>query len=146
MRLAEKAFLLNILDQVWKEHLLALDHMRMGIHLRGYAQRDPFNEYGREAFELFNDMLDRLRWDVTRLLLTREFRMPSPEEMLARMHAQMRFEHPDPGSVGAFGGALGAPPVAFDPKDPSTWTGVSRNAPCPCGSGKRYKSCHGKVD
>src|SRR5262249_13938351 len=155
MRMAEKSLLLQLLDQAWKEHLLALDHLRQGIGLRAYGQRDPLNEYKREAFELFSEMLARLRESVVSVLAHLELRIQTPEEELfAREAGRMQEAHEE----AAF--ADGAPPGgegdvavlnrprrnatgAADPSAPETWGKVSRNAPCPCGSGKKYKHCHG---
>jgi preprotein translocase subunit SecA len=162
MRQVEKSLLLQVFDQVWKEHLLALDHLRQGIGLRAYAQRDPLNEYKSEAFALFNALLGDLRERVTSLLLRIELRPeappPSPEGI-----GFLDMRHPDPAMAAAElemadGGtgyeqvpmAIGtaAPrPIAqgVDPNDPSTWHRTPRNAPCPCGSGKKFKVCHGRV-
>ncbi|MDW8315781.1 MAG: SEC-C metal-binding domain-containing protein, partial [Rhodovarius sp.] len=149
MRLIEKSLLLQVLDQVWKEHLLSLDHLRQGIGLRAYGQRDPLNEYKREAFVLFNAMLEELRERVTSLLMRIELRpeaLPPPPAPLR----DASMSHPAPES------ALGpqeelalAPPLprraeGVDPADPATWHRTPRNAPCPCGSGKKYKHCHGR--
>jgi len=134
MRMAEKTLLLQLLDQNWKEHLLALDHLRHGIQLRAYAQRDPLNEYKREAFEMFEAMLTRLREQVTQLLALMEIRGPDTgADSVLNVGGS-----PAPSS----GKAL---PPGIDPGDPRTWQGLPRNADCPCGSGKRYKHCHGKI-
>jgi len=125
MRMIEKSLVLQILDQTWKEHLLGLDHLRQGIGLRAYGQRDPLNEYKQEAFDMFERMLALYRERVT--------------TMLCRV--ELRFDDSEPTS------APSAPPAApqIDPADPSTWGQVQRNAPCPCGSGKKYKHCHGRL-
>jgi preprotein translocase subunit SecA len=156
MRLVEKSLLLQTLDQVWKEHLLALDHLRQGIGLRAYGQRDPLNEYKSEAFALFNAMLDELKERVTSMLTRVELNRepppppPPPPPMLER--------HPDPALGGgdavmeyadAAGGAgvITAVPMrsgSVDPQDMSTWHNSPRNALCPCGSGKKFKHCHGR--
>jgi preprotein translocase subunit SecA len=159
MRMAEKSLLLQIVDQSWKEHLLALDHLRHGIGLRAYGQRDPLNEYKREAFEMFEGMLVRVRETVTSVLSHIEIRVQRPDDAATapRPAPRMRESHPEPALVGAGaddgperGGAQAARSMptrrpALDRSDPATWTGVSRNAPCPCGSGKKYKYCHGKM-
>ncbi|MEQ9123126.1 MAG: SEC-C metal-binding domain-containing protein, partial [Alphaproteobacteria bacterium] len=168
MRFAEKSILLQLLDQVWKEHLLALDHLRQGIGLRAYAQRDPLNEYKHEAFELFEGMLGRLRTVVTGALIHLQFQAPIPEPGPATPMGAIREEHPDapppseaePDMADAAASATpsasaaerrqprqtrGAAAVEIDPNDPATWGRVSRNAMCPCGSGRKYKHCHGKV-
>jgi preprotein translocase subunit SecA len=165
MRFAEKSILLQLLDQVWKEHLLALDHLRQGIGLRAYAQRDPLNEYKHEAFELFEGMLGRLRTVVSGALLHLQIQAPIPEMGSAMQVGDMVAEHPD--AVGMSDELSNEPsagavqqesrPAAvprqtrlasagtIDPSDPSTWGRVSRNDRCPCGSGLKYKHCHGKV-
>jgi preprotein translocase subunit SecA len=141
MRMVERSILINVLDQTWKEHLLALDHLRQGIHLRGYAQRDPLNEYKREAFELFQEMATGLREQVTSLLARVELRsaaepaMPPPPIQLNAFHPDFHADNSEP---------LAAP----EPADSRAAPGgprVARNAPCPCGSGKKYKHCHGQV-
>jgi preprotein translocase subunit SecA len=168
MRRAEKAALLGVLDQSWKDHLLSLDQLRQGIHLRGYGQRDPLNEYSREAFGLFQLMLDRIREDVTRALMHSEIRLPSLEEIMARSRAAIQELHgasldSAPGAL--FGDDLlpegmalrknndGPGPRAhlrpaqnvFNQNDPATWTQTPRNSLCPCGSGRKYKHCHGQL-
>ncbi len=153
MRQAEKAAMLAHLDTLWKDHLLALDHVRQGIHLRGYGQRDPINEYAREAYELFQIMVGQLNINVTRNLLRAQVRLPSLEELIARQHAQMMQEiHAAAPSAlpesEAAALASAEPPrmvahAAFDAGNPATWVHTPRNTPCPCGSGKKYKHCHG---
>jgi preprotein translocase subunit SecA len=163
MRQVEKSLLLQVFDQVWKEHLLALDHLRQGIGLRAYGQRDPLNEYKSEAFALFNAMLVDLRERVTSLLLRIELRPdappPSPEGI-----GFLDMRHPDPAMAAAelemangSGTIYEAVPMAIgtaaprpiaegvDPDDPATWHRTPRNAPCPCGSGKKFKVCHGRA-
>jgi preprotein translocase subunit SecA len=151
IRYVEKSLLLQMFDTVWKEHLLALDHLRQGIGLRAYGQRDPLNEYKSEAFVLFNAMLDDLRERVittlSRVTLSAEPPPPPPELSMANM----RESHPD----ADFGGgavlmepvqiSVGQSLVAIDPNDPTTWRATQRNAACPCGSGKKYKHCHGRA-
>jgi len=178
MRLLERHILLEILDKQWKDHLLSLDHLRHGINLRAYAQRDPLIEYKREAFELFEEMLVQVRQEVTQILSHIEVRMN--EESLQQKAEEepeqvaMRETREDPALVGAgatpaptgmaqAGGlpsgepeprqaparqpVRNAPPagIKMDPKDSTTWGKVPRNAPCPCGSGKKYKHCHGQA-
>ncbi|TCH98811.1 preprotein translocase subunit SecA [Roseococcus sp. SYP-B2431] len=156
MRMVEKSLLLQIFDQVWKEHLLQLDHLRQGIGLRAYGQRDPLNEYKREAFALFNNMLEDLRERTTSLLLRLELQpnapLPQPEPIRVTDMRQaplpaedyaMEPPNLDYGAAAQAGDTrLLAPEV--DPNDPSTWAASPRNAPCPCGSGKKYKHCHGR--
>ncbi|MFD2234297.1 preprotein translocase subunit SecA [Phaeospirillum tilakii] len=137
MRMVEKSLLLQILDQVWKDHLLQLDHLRQGISLRAYGQRDPLNEYKREAFNLFEAALDDLREKVTSVLAHVELRVGDPDlgPALTPAAPQAQESHPEPVSAIA--------PVQIDPNDPASWGAVSRNAPCPCGSGRKFKHCHG---
>jgi preprotein translocase subunit SecA len=160
MRMVEKSLLLQVFDQVWKEHLLALDHLRQGIGLRAYGQRDPLNEYKREAFALFNNMLGELRERVTGLLMRVELRPEAPPPMPEPVRV-LDMRHPDPAMAGAElepamanggDGSVWAPAPAqprvaeaVDPADPSTWHRTPRNAACPCGSGRKYKHCHGRV-
>ena len=146
----EKSILLQTLDHVWKEHLLALDYLRQGIGLRGYGQRDPLNEYKREAFAMFSSMLDELKERVTSMVshVVLPEAPPPPVEM--------QESHPLPGHMG--GDLALADPVIHemdrvrpyreddvDPARPETWGATPRNSACPCGSGKKYKYCHGKV-
>jgi preprotein translocase subunit SecA len=162
MRFIEKSLLIQTLDAVWKEHLYALDHLRQGIGLRAYGQRDPLNEYKSEAFALFNAMLDELKERVTALLARVEL---APEPIRPPPPMQFMETHPQPLSAfagepemvleGAGGASLGTGSMALasqpmrsdviDPNDPSTWRNTSRNAPCPCGSGRKYKHCHGRL-
>ena len=154
---------MQIFDQSWKEHLLHLDHLRQGIGLRAYGQKDPLNEYKREAFNLFEDLLSGMREQVVTLLSTLQIRMEPPP--MPEMPAEMREVHEDPTLAAALsqdpaydpadpdGGGVATlqrPRQAVakgpaDPNDPATWGKVSRNAACPCGSGKKFKHCHGRV-
>ena len=152
MRNAEKAVLMQMLDQIWKDHLLQLDHLRQGIGLRAYAQKDPLNEYKQEAFTLFDTMLVRLRASVTATLVNLEFQ-PSPPtgDPQATDWREVR-EEPESAFAGGEtqadsrpASARPAPGAVIDPNDPSTWGKVARNAPCPCGSGRKYKHCHGRL-
>ena len=154
MRMVEKSLLLQLLDQNWKEHLLTLDHLRQGIGLRAYAQRDPLNEYKREAFDLFEEMLEGLRDRVTTVLAFVQFEAEPEPDAFARLQQQMTETRTDPALQGSADNSEGASDNAtvtnrqaqgaLNPDDPSTWGRVPRNAPCPCGSGKKYKHCHGK--
>ncbi len=153
MRQVEKAVLLQTLDHHWREHLMMLDFLRQAVGLRGYAQRDPLNEYKSEAFELFESLLVRLREDVTRQLMSAQFVTEAPRIEETPL-PEMRAHHLDPLTgedelVGADPAShrpvRNDPGVALDPRDPSTWGKVSRNAPCPCGSGKKFKHCHGAL-
>jgi preprotein translocase subunit SecA len=160
MNFVEKSILLQTLDQVWKEHLLALDHLRQGIGLRAYGQKDPLNEYKKEAFALFNGLLDDLKERVTQLLahvvIGGEPQQPGMVPAPPPPPPQVMFEnHPEPQQlVGADAtpGPAAVPVNAspyraeeIDPQRPETWGATPRNAACPCGSGKKYKYCHGKV-
>ena len=141
-RMAEKSILLQVIDQQWKEHLLALDHLRQGINLRAYAQRDPLNEYKREAFNLFDEMLERVRHTITGALSNLEIQLDN-EEMSNQPNPaedyQAREVSKGPKRLS------NTVSQGIDPDDPSTWGKVPRNAPCPCGSGRKYKHCHGKL-
>jgi preprotein translocase subunit SecA len=155
MRMIEKSLVLQILDQTWKEHLQQLDFLRQAVGLRAYAQKDPLNEYKAEAFDLFDGMLNKMRETVTGALAHMEFQISDPENDLALEGPDedtMIAEHPDAGSMGdaaaeSSGGVSVASRKAVDvnPEDPTTWGRVRRNASCPCGSGKKYKHCHGTV-
>ncbi|MBT5414590.1 MAG: preprotein translocase subunit SecA [Rhodospirillaceae bacterium] len=166
MRMVEKSLLLQLVDQTWKDHLLSLDHLRQGINLRAYGQRDPLNEYKREAFNLFEELLVRLRERITEVLAHVELRPAAaadPDDLLPRRRTlPMQEGRGDPALAAAGGGpapgempdgAAAARPqpvqrraaAEIDPADPGTWGKVPRNTSCPCGSGKKYKHCHGKV-
>ena len=138
----ERNVMLQSLDMHWREHLAALDHLRQGIHLRGYAQKNPKQEYKREAFELFEGLLDIVRKDVTRLLMTVQVRTESQLEEAEHQPEVENVEYHHSSYEEALGdGDAGAPrqPQRVGPK-------VGRNDPCPCGSGKKYKHCHGKLN
>ena len=176
MRSAERAILLQTVDHEWQLHLFALDHVRQAIGLRAMAQRDPLNEYSREAFILFNAMMAEVRRQATMLTVKTELALPTPEEIAAREAERKRLadqlvlrhaasptsgEDSLPADLPAdmppgmrddrMRSAPQAAPAmarrpAFDQNDPGTWQyHVPRNAPCPCGSGKKYKQCHGAV-
>ncbi|MCF6196551.1 MAG: preprotein translocase subunit SecA, partial [Emcibacter sp.] len=139
MRQVERSLLLQAIDRYWKEHLAQLDHLRQVIQLRAYGQRDPLNEYKTEAFAMFENMLEETRDNVVMLLahieIQTEQQVPDlPEPDLSSLNVS----HIDPTT-----GENDA--TALDPNDPSTWGNISRNAQCPCGSGEKYKHCHGKV-
>ena len=143
MRFAEKSILLQLLDQQWKDHLLNLDHLRQGIWLRAHGQRDPLNEYKREAFEMFEGMLTRVRESVTVVLAHIEVRLgPPPGEQAPppQPAPQPRMRESRPSPAMALAGAADAFAPAKD-----DFGKVPRNAPCPCGSGKKFKYCHGRV-
>jgi preprotein translocase subunit SecA len=149
----EKAIMLQVLDNLWREHLAAMDYLRQGIHLRGYAQKDPKQEYKREAFTMFDDMLARFKHEVITMLA--RVRVQSEQEVQAieeerRKPREMQFQHAEAASAvaepaeaprtleAASEQAKAAPMVRDQPK-------VGRNDPCPCGSGKKYKQCHGAL-
>ena len=148
MRSIEKQVLLQTIDAKWREHLLTLEHLRSVIGFRGYAQRDPLNEYKTEAFQLFEGMLDGLRADVSKKLaqirpISDEERQAMVEQLLAQQRARQRTvaaAQPQPVTEPA---AAGQPDAGFVEDDPSTWGSPGRNDPCPCGSGKKFKHCHG---
>ncbi|NKB19169.1 MAG: preprotein translocase subunit SecA [Alphaproteobacteria bacterium] len=182
MRLAEKSVLLQVLDQIWKEHLLALDHLRQGIGLRAYAQKDPLNEYKHEAFDLFDQMLAMLRETVTQVLCHMEISDDDPAGLMDYEMGDMEESRLDPAFSEDAGMAavtdeihpaaqvqsMMQGPTVFpantdpadvppgwrlheplgrwiDPEEPESWGKVPRNAACPCGSGKKFKICHGRV-
>ncbi|MCR9212980.1 MAG: preprotein translocase subunit SecA [Proteobacteria bacterium] len=143
MRMVEKSILLQILDQSWKEHLLQLDQLRQGVSLRAYAQKDPLNEYKTEAFNMFQLMLDQLRESVTTYLS--HVQLQNPTEQLRREEpdeSEMQATHIDP-VTGENEFETADAGIRAD--DPASWGKVPRNAPCPCGSGKKYKQCHGRL-
>ena len=161
MRQAEKAILLHVLDTNWREHLQQLDHLQSVVGLRGYGQRDPVNEFKTEAFALFETLLNTLRRDVVQMLTRAQFR--SPEEMVPeRPDIPMTEMHENPLTGENEMEDRRLNPIAqesaghstlrgrrssqeINPNDPSSWGRVSRNAPCPCGSGRKYKHCHGTI-
>ena len=147
MRNIEKQLLLQAIDTKWRDHLLTLEHLRSVVGFRSYAQRDPLNEYKNEAFQLFETMLDSLRQDVTQKLgqiqpMSEEQRREMMQEMATRQAAMQAAatEAADEASEQAEAAAPG-----FDENDPSTWGNPGRNDPCPCGSGKKFKHCHGQI-
>ncbi|UXI67707.1 preprotein translocase subunit SecA [Tahibacter amnicola] len=152
MRALEKHVMLNTLDNCWKEHLASMDYLRQGIHLRGYAQKQPKQEFKRESFELFQSMLERIKLETTTLLA--RVRIRSDEEMRAEEERQMRmaaqaplnFAHAETSGFASEEEVLAATAAAATP--PAELTDgpkVGRNDPCPCGSGKKYKQCHGRL-
>ena len=149
MRHLEKAVMLQVLDTQWKDHLAAMDYLRQGIHLRGYAQKNPKDEYKSEAFVLFSDMLNRIRHDVVNLLSHVQVQAQQDVEAMesqGRQPREMHFVHPtiDAGGQPEEGDdaeevvTVQKPVTRSQPK-------IGRNEPCPCGSGKKYKHCHGKL-
>jgi preprotein translocase subunit SecA len=149
----ERAIMLQSLDTHWREHLAALDHLRQGIHLRGYAQKNPTQEYKREAFELFSLMLEMIKAEVTRILITVQIR--SAEELQAveepEMPKNVQYQHAefaDAAEAAAGAEAVDEAAVMVEKEQPFVRGGqkVGRNDPCPCGSGRKYKHCHGKLN
>ena len=155
MRMLEKHVMLNVLDQNWKEHLARMDYLRQGIHLRGYAQKQPKQEYKKEAFELFSELLEKVKREVVSLLARVRIRdenevAAAEAEERARAEAaarQMQFRHPDTGGLGADEEAAAEvnPGAAGFQQAIAAMPKIGRNDPCPCGSGKKYKHCHGQL-
>ena len=145
MRYVEKAILLQTLDHNWREHIVNLDHLRQYVGLRSYGQRDPLNEYKSEAFELFQALLARLRSEVVQQLMHVQISTgePPPEP---KPLPEMRESHINPLTGEDEVALLDAPPaIPFDPNNPASWGRTQRNAPCPCGSGRKFKHCHGSL-
>jgi len=159
IRSVEKNLLLQMLDQVWKDHLLTLDHLRQGIGLRAYAQRDPLNEYKRESFNLFEEMLDTIRERLTQVMSHIELQTSPSEEspMFQRNNPEMTETRNDPAfqqegadpdpEITSMATPIRSRQASTDinPEDDTTWGRIARNAICPCGSKKKYKHCHGRV-
>jgi preprotein translocase subunit SecA len=152
LRTFEKQILLRMLDDLWKDHLSTMDHLRHGIHLRGYAQKNPKQEYKRESFTLFQELLESIKRDTIRVLSHVQVRREDPAEEEARLRREaealaerMQFQHAEtsalaqPEAAEESDVAVAAAPVRTEPK-------IGRNEPCPCGSGKKYKHCHGQVN
>jgi len=149
MRYVEKTVLLQTLDHDWREHIVNLDYLRQYIGLRGYGQRDPLNEYKSEAFELFEALLAKMRTDVVRELMHIQINVEAPPELVERSPFELQATHVDP-ITGENELAPAPTPqrlrdLPVDPNDPRTWGKVQRNAPCPCGSGRKFKHCHGAL-
>ena len=157
----ERSIMLQTIDQHWREHLSSLDYLRQGIHLRGYAQKNPKQEYKREAFELFNLMQDRIRNDVTRILMTVRVQSAEQaekvEEEVAPSYSNVQYTHADFGEAAAAAESADPESIALAVQQgPASEPGaqqpfrrfgdkIGRNDPCPCGSGKKYKQCHGRL-
>ena len=152
LRTFEKQILLRVLDDLWKDHLSTMDHLRHGIHLRGYAQKNPKQEYKRESFTLFQELLESIKRDTIRVLSHVQVRREDPAEEEARLRREaealaerMQFQHAEasalaqPEAAEEGDVAVAAAPVRTEQK-------IGRNEPCPCGSGKKYKHCHGQVN
>jgi preprotein translocase subunit SecA len=148
VHLVERHVLLSTLDNHWREHLAALDHLRQGIHLRGYAQKNPKQEYKREAFELFGNLVESVKLEVTRTLMTVELQLREQAEQVEKLQApaveNIQYQH-----AGYEEALAGAGPDAAPAAKPAPFVRhmgkIGRNDPCPCGSGKKYKHCHGKL-
>ncbi|MDW4498022.1 preprotein translocase subunit SecA [Sulfitobacter sp. D35] len=150
MRNIEKQLLLQSIDGKWREHLLTLEHLRSVVGFRGYAQRDPLNEYKNEAFQLFESMLDSLREDVTQKLaqirpMTEDEQRAMVEQIRAQQAQMQEAAERAEQKVAAEHGDTPQAETVFDENDPSTWGNPGRNEPCPCGSGKKFKHCHGRL-
>jgi preprotein translocase subunit SecA len=148
MRYVEKKFLLDFLDAHWKEHLAAMDYLRQGIHLRGYAQKNPKQEYKREAFEMFTAMLERIQHDVISHLSQVQFQMqPEPAAEVHRPAPVLHFEHAEASALaGEESEQLQEEERAAHTPFVRQGRKVGRNELCPCGSGKKYKHCHGRMN
>jgi preprotein translocase subunit SecA len=151
MRLVEKQLLLQLLDHLWREHLSNLEALRSVIGFRSYGQRDPLNEYKSESYELFEKMLNDLRVEVTGRLSHVEL-MEQPPEQASGIPEGLEEHHIDPltgedevevAQMAMSGGPVN--PADRDPQNPASWGKVGRNEACPCGSGKKFKQCHGKL-
>ena len=148
MRTFEKQVMLQVLDTLWKEHLQTMDNLRQGIHLRGYAQKNPKQEYKRESFELFQHLLNNIKTDVIKVLSHVQIQMPeemAEQEELRRLklqEQQMNFEHQSAAALTEEDGEIAQEAEPFVREGEK----VGRNSPCPCGSGKKYKQCHGKLN
>ncbi len=160
MKQVEKAVLLQTLDRLWREHIVTVDYLRQVIHLRGYGQRDPLNEYKTEGLTLFQSMVSQLKETVTGQLMRVEIQtrpmegsfddlLPDeselPEMEAHHFDATTGLDELGGASISAVAAAQGRAAPQLDPKNPETWGRVARNDPCPCGSGKRYKHCHGAL-
>jgi preprotein translocase subunit SecA len=152
MRYVEKSVLLETLDHDWREHIVSLDHLRQYVGLRSFAQRDPLNEYKSEAFTLFEGLLSKLRTDVSRQLMHLQINVQEPPPPIDRPLPQMQAHHINPltgeDELAPSGGdatSVRMRDVPVNPNDPRTWGKVQRNAPCPCGSGRKFKHCHGAL-
>lgn len=150
MRHFEKSVMLQVLDQAWKEHLAAMDYLRQGIHLRGYAQKNPKQEYKREAFEMFTQLLDRIKLDVVGILSKVQVRTESDVQAVdeqRRSSADMQFRHDEASAMQEATGEEAEAGSGEETVQPFVRDGrkIGRNEPCPCGSGKKFKHCHGKL-
>ena len=154
MRKIEKQIMLQVLDTLWKEHLATMDHLRQGIHLRAYAQKNPKQEYKRESFALFEELLSTLKYEVVKFLSHVQIQRQDEAALIEQRRREeaerekLAFEHAVASGMAATGADAEAqqprqpePPQTFTRPEPK----VGRNDPCPCGSGKKYKQCHGRL-
>jgi len=153
LRTFEKQILLRVLDDLWKDHLSTMDHLRHGIHLRGYAQKNPKQEYKRESFALFQELLDSIKRDTIRVLSHVQVRREDPAEEEARLRAEaeamaerMQFQHAEASALNQPQAEAEEAEVAVAVAPARTEQKIGRNEACPCGSGKKYKHCHGQVN
>jgi preprotein translocase subunit SecA len=150
MRHFEKAVMLQVLDTHWKEHLAAMDYLRQGIHLRGYAQKNPTQEFKREAFEMFSEMLENLKHevitDLSKVQVREQEDVAADEERQQHDESKMQFQHADPGSYSADEEAEELQQQAEEQPFVRSQPKIGRNDPCPCGSGRKYKQCHGRLN
>ncbi len=145
MRHFEKALMLNVLDQQWKDHLGNMDYLRQGIHLRGYAQKQPMQEYKRESFEMFTALLENIQHEVIRILARVQVKAQEDVEAVEarqREESEMEYHHDQASAVS---GGEGQQQEAQEEPFVREGRKVGRNEACPCGSGKKYKQCHGKL-
>ena len=142
MRQFEKAVYLHVLDQLWKEHLLGMDHLRQGIGLRGYAQKQPIQEYKKESFEMFTSLLHNIKSEVIKIISRANVKQEDIEELEQREQQQMEYQHDAANGPTQKQEKPQAAPVETYVREGKK---VGRNEPCPCGSGKKYKQCHGKL-
>ena len=142
----EKSVMLQTIDTLWKDHLASMDHLRQGIHLRGYAQKDPKQEYKRESFEMFLEMLEKLKHDVVMILSkvqvqsNEEVEEMAAQRRVAEEKAKIAMQHAQSAGSNGMMKIIADTKALFAQKRK-----VGRNEPCPCGSGKKYKQCHGKL-
>jgi preprotein translocase subunit SecA len=146
----EKSVMLQVLDNSWKEHLSAMDYLRQGIHFRGYAQKDPKQEYKREAFEMFTSLLEHIKYEVIGILFKVQVKQEADVQAIdQQMQAprEMHFDHAAAPALDVFDQQAELADQEKQPEQPFIREGakVGRNDPCPCGSGKKFKQCHGKI-
>ncbi|MEQ9448207.1 MAG: SEC-C metal-binding domain-containing protein, partial [Rhodospirillaceae bacterium] len=157
MRRVEKSVVLQMVDQGWRDHLAQLDMLRQAVNLRAFGQKTPLLEYQRESFDMFNELLASLRQRVTGVISRVELkREPAPEDLRPKAPKMQTVKEEAQPSIGGGSNQLKdvtaqrslprVAPESRNPADPSTWGKVSRNESCPCGSGKKYKHCHGAVE